>query len=95
MSADKHTRKDLHDLTAKLQDARTAAATPAAGERDKADLKLLEQEVAAQKLKARRPEAPAKPAASHGEAKLDKALEDSFPGSDPVSSLEPDSPKKK
>jgi hypothetical protein len=60
-----------------------------AGARDKADLKLLEQAVAAEKLKARRP-AEGKPpqAESEVDAKLDKALKDSFPGSDPVSFVE-------
>jgi hypothetical protein len=61
-----------------------------ASDREKADLKLLQQEVTAKKLKARRPtKKPAKtPAATDVEAKLDKALKDSFPSSDPVSFLE-------
>jgi hypothetical protein len=88
MSADKKTQSHLSDLKGKLKSAQEAANTPGAGGRVKADLKLLEQEVAAERLKAHRPEAPAKPAAAHGEAKLDKALKDSFPGSDPVSSLQ-------
>jgi hypothetical protein len=55
--------------------------------RDKADLKLLEQEVTAERLKAKRPAKKKDNPASEDE-KLDKALRDSFPGSDPVSFIE-------
>ena len=90
MPANKHAQAKLSDLNDKLQNAQDAAQTHDAGKREKADLKLLEQEVVAQKLKARRP-APKKQkkkAESEIDAKLDKALKDSFPGSDPVSFVE-------
>ena len=89
MPANKHAQEKLSDLNDKLQNAKQAAKTQDAGEREKADLKLLEQEVVAEKLKARRP-APSKKhkAESEVDAKLDKALKDSFPGSDPVSFVE-------
>jgi hypothetical protein len=88
MPANKHAHEKLSDLNDKLQNAKEAAKAGDAGKREKADLKLLEQEVAAEKLKAKRPE-PKKPTAeSEVDAKLDKALKDSFPGSDPVSFVE-------
>jgi len=87
MSVNKDAQHALNDLAPKLRNAKQAANTAEAGDREKADLKLLEQEVAAEKLKAKRPP-PAKPAATEVDAKLDKALKDSFPGSDPVSFLE-------
>jgi hypothetical protein len=87
MSANKHAHDKLSDLNDKLQNARQAAKSGDAGEREKADLKLLEQEVAAEKLKAKRP-APKRKAPSNADEKLDKALKDSFPGSDPVSFVE-------
>jgi hypothetical protein len=86
MPANKH-HQELDDVKQKLQNAKEAAKAPDAGEREKADLKLLEQEAAAQKLKAGRPPTKHK-AESEAEAKLDKALRDSFPGSDPVSFVE-------
>ena len=81
----------LDDLKDKLQDAKRAAHMPDASDREKADLKLLEQEVTAEKLKAKRPAAKKdkKPADGDVDAKLDKALKDSFPGSDPVSIVQP------
>jgi hypothetical protein len=87
MSANKHAHEKLSDLNDKLQNAKQAAKSGDAGEREKADLKLLEQEVAAEKLKAKRP-APKKRVQSEVDEKLDKALKDSFPGSDPVSFVE-------
>ena len=75
----------LDDLKDKLQDAKRAAHMPDASDREKADAKLLEQEAVAAKLKAKRPVKDEKPAESDVDAKLDKALKDSFPGSDPVS----------
>ena len=88
MPANKHAQAKLTDLEDKLQNAKEAADCDGAGDREKADLKLLQQEVTAEKLKAERP-APAKEAVASGiDAKLDKALKDSFPGSDPVSFLE-------
>jgi len=84
----------LSDLKDKLHNAKEAARSDDAGEREKADLKLLEQEVAGEKLKAKHPP---KPPAKNGEPevdkKLDKALKDTFPGSDPVSIVEPAAPK--
>jgi hypothetical protein len=87
MPANKRAHEKLSDLNDKLQNARQAAETGDAGEREKADLKLLEQQVAAEKLKAKRPPQKAK-AESEVDDKLDKALKDSFPGSDPVSFVE-------
>lgn len=84
MPANKHARAKLNDLTDKLHGAKKAANADGAGALEKADLKLLEQEVVAEKLKAKRPEPSARPPSSV-DGKLDKALKDSFPGSDPVS----------
>lgn len=84
MPANKHARAKLKDLTDKLQGAEEAASADGAGALAKADLKLLEQEVVAEKLKAKRP-APSTKAPTSVDGKLDKALKDSFPGSDPVS----------
>lgn len=87
MPANKHAHAELDDLKAKLHNARQAVQSDDAGEREKADLKLLEQEVTAKKMKTRRP--PSKePKHNDVEGKLDKALKDSFPGSDPVSFVE-------
>jgi translation elongation factor EF-Ts len=90
MPANKHAHEKLSDLNDKLQNAQDAAQTQDAGKREHADLKLLEQEVVAQKLKARRPASkkPKQKAESVIDGKLDKALADSFPGSDPVSFVE-------
>jgi len=89
--ANKHARLD--DLKDKLQDAKRAAHMPGASAREKADLKLMEQEVAAEKLKAKRP-AEKESSATDQDAKLDKALKDTFPSSDPVSLAQP-GPRKK
>jgi hypothetical protein len=88
MSANKRAQEKLSDLNHKLQNAKEAAHTHDAGEREKADLKLIEQDVVAEKLKARRPAPKPPKAESEVDAKLDKALKDSFPGSDPVSFVE-------
>jgi hypothetical protein len=90
MPANKRAHEKLSDLNDKLQNARQAAKTGNAGEREKADLKLLEQQVAAEKLKAKRPaqEDQKEKPESDVDSKLDKALKDSFPGSDPVSFVE-------
>jgi|SRR6185369_3301151 len=78
----KHARLD--DLKDKQQGAERAAHMPDASARDKADFKLLKQEVTAEKLKVKRPQKKEEtPTTVDG--KLDKALKDSFPGSDPVS----------
>jgi hypothetical protein len=87
MPVNKHAEAKLSDLNAKVKNAKDTARGGAAGDREKADLKLLEQEVAAEKMKAKRPPTPQKKAESV-DAKLDKALQDSFPGSDPVSFVE-------
>jgi hypothetical protein len=89
--ANKHAHLD--DMKDKLQDAKRAAHMPDASKREKADAKLLEQEVTAEKLKAKRPAKKESPATDQ-DAKLDKALKDTFPSSDPVSLTEP-APKKK
>ena len=81
--ANKHAHPD--DLKDKLQDAKRAAHMPNASAREKADLKLVEQEVAAEKLKARRPAKKKESSAGDTDAKLDQALKDTFPSSDPVS----------
>jgi len=94
MSANKRAHEKLSDLNDKLQNAKQAAKSGDAGEREKADLKLLEQEVTAEKLKAKRPP-PKKKAESAVDEKLDKALKDSFPGSDPVSFVEAGPSEKK
>src|SRR3954470_5337033 len=88
MSVNKHAEAKLSDLHAKVKNAKDTAQGGASGDREKADLKLLEQEVTAEKLKARRPQPKKKKAESEVDAKLDKALKDSFPGSDPVSFVE-------
>jgi hypothetical protein len=88
MSANKHAHEKLSDLNAKVQNAKEAVRSGKAGEREKADLKLLEQEAAAAKLKAKHPDHPKKKAETEVDSKLDKALKDSFPGSDPVSFVE-------
>jgi hypothetical protein len=76
----------LDDLKDKLPDAKRAAHMPNASAREKADAKLLEQEVTAERLKARHARKDEKKTSdSDVDAKLDKALKDSFPGSDPVS----------
>jgi hypothetical protein len=87
MPANRQTRAKLNDLNEKLHGAKKAAHADGAGALAQADLKLLEQEVVAEKLKAKRPEPPPKAPASV-DGKLDKALKDSFPGSDPVSFVE-------
>ena len=84
----------LDDLKDKLQGAKRAAHMPDASKREQADLKLMEQEVTAEKLKARRPAKKKDSSAGGMEAKLDKALKDGFPGSDPVAMAEP-APNKK
>jgi len=88
MPANKHAQAKLRDLNDKLQNTKDVARTEDPGKRDKADRKLLEQEIAAEKLKANRPAPTKKKAESAVEEKLDKALNDSFPGSDPVSFIE-------
>lgn len=90
--ATRHIRKEIEDKAAKTRNAREAAEAPDASDRDKADLKLMEQDLQAARQKSKR-SGGAKDAATVPtggskktmERKLDAALEDSFPGSDPVS----------
>jgi len=82
--------KELADAKAKLKSARAAAAAPDASERDKSDLKLIEQDyLALENRRKRDAAAAAKGAGADARKKvdrqLDKALEETFPGSDPVS----------
>ena len=96
MSKEKRVREELVDQAEKLLSAQEAAAKPGASARSTADLKIIEQQFQAEQQKADRlalrGERPAaKPATKEGkrEKKLDDALRDSFPGSDPVSLVEP------
>jgi hypothetical protein len=83
MKADKHHKMEQADLDAKVSEAKTAVDAGTASAREQADLKLLEQEALAKKLQAKHP--PKKAAGGSVDGKLDRALEDSFPSSDPVS----------
>jgi hypothetical protein len=96
MSASDPRQKELEDIELKLHNARQAAAAPDASERDKSDLKLIEQEYLAAQQKARRaPEGASKPDEQPSDPrkkldkKLDTALKDTFPSSDPVAIAEP------
>ena len=96
MSAIDTMRKELEDIELKLRSARAAAAAAGATEKDKADLKLIEQEYLAARQKAKHASSEAgKPQGqpSDPKAKLDKkldaALKDTFPSSDPVAVAEP------
>jgi hypothetical protein len=87
-----HARTEMKDKAEKLRSAKKAAAAPEATKRDEADLKIIEQEATAQKLKMQRDadKAAVQPKAGESDEKkldrkLDAALKDSFPGSDPVS----------
>jgi hypothetical protein len=84
-------QQEREDIELKHRSAREAAARADATEKDKADLKLIEQEYLAAQQKARRrskaddarrPRLDGKKAL---DKKLDEALEGTFPGSDPVS----------
>ena len=83
MTRDRHQKKEQADLEAKVSEAKSAVDSGTASAREQADLKLLEQEALAKKLQARHP--PKKAASGSVDGKLDRALEDSFPSSDPVS----------
>jgi hypothetical protein len=89
-------QKELEDIELKVRNARQAAAAPDASERDKSDLKLIEQEYLAAQNKARRArDSAGKPQAQPSDPKkkldqkLDAALKDTFPSSDPVAVAEP------
>jgi hypothetical protein len=94
MSSNDLVRKELADIELKLANAREAAAAPGASEREKADLKLIEQEYLAARRKAyREPDSGSddklpRDAKKKVDKKLDEALKASFPGSDPVSFVE-------
>jgi len=87
-------QQELHDIELKLHSAREAAGRAGATDKDKADLKLIEQEYLAARQKQRRQSnaGDAGRPALHGkkalDKKLDEALEGTFPGSDPVSFVE-------
>jgi len=94
MSKNERMRQELLDKAEKLLSAQEAVAAPGATERDRSDLKIIEQDFQAQKQKADRlalQEGDGKKApepvtlAEKMERMLDTALADSFPGSDPVS----------
>lgn len=89
-------RTELKDNVEKLRNAKKAAAAPEASKKDAADLKILEQEVQAQRLQMKRDAGkpteseavtakPGEPAEKVLDRKLDAALKESFPSSDPVS----------
>lgn len=87
MVESERTKKEIDDRTAKVRNAQAAAKAPDASEKDRADLKLAEQELLAKELKAQRgstKKGQPKTLEDKMERKLDAALEDSFPGSDPV-----------
>ena len=98
MSRSKRRKAELADKAVKVRSAQKAAAAPGASVRDKADLKLIEQDFLGEKLKAKHRQTigargadASKPASKLGQeldTKLDSALKDSFPGSDPVSFVE-------
>jgi hypothetical protein len=85
--------QERDDLKAKIASARKASA---ASEREASDLKMMEQELLALEQRIAREEtgkkssSAGKPASltEHMDKKLDAALKDSFPGSDPVSFIE-------
>jgi hypothetical protein len=87
-------QQELEDIELKLRSARQAAARAEATEKDKADLKLIEQEYLAAQQKERRQSTAgdaSRPRLDDRKAldkKLDEALEGTFPCSDPVSFVE-------
>ena len=96
MSAIDVLKKELEDIELKLSSARKAAEAPDAGEREKSDLKLIEQECMAMQQKIRRAEEAGdkhedKPidAKKKLDQQLDDALKGTFPGSDPVAVAQP------
>lgn len=95
MSSGDRMQNELADIGAKLAGARKAAGAPGASERDKADLKLLEQEYLAARRALYRQRDSDTNKSHHTDTKekvdekLDEALEATFPGSDPVSFAEP------
>ena len=86
MPSSQAVKKELEDLEMKVDNAREAAARPGAGERDKSDLKMIEQELVAAQNQAKHANHATRQ--EHKGDKLDSALKESFPGSDPVSIVE-------
>lgn len=85
-------RVELKGEVEKLRNAKKIASSPNATDKDKADLKLIEQEVQAQKLALKREPSTSVAVVAGPDSvkkqldrKLDAALKESFPGSDPVS----------
>ena len=92
MPSDPVVASELKDLKTKVESAREVAGRPQATERDKSDLKMIEQEYMAAQNKAKHADHAAKQhKATPSEPvkkvdhKLDAALQETFPGSDPVS----------
>lgn len=83
MAKTKQPTDRIVDLDEKLRNAKAAVEKNPDSPREQADLKLIEQEAAAERLNAKHPAQRAEK-----ESKLDKALKDSFPGSDPVSFIQ-------
>ena len=87
-------QQELEDIELKLRSAREAAGRAGATDKDKADLKLIEQEYLAAQQKERRQSnagdasRPRLDGKMGLDKKLDEALEGTFPGSDPVSFVE-------
>jgi len=87
-------QQELEDIELKLRSAREAAGRANATAKDKADLKLIEQEYLAAQQKERRqsnagdPSRPRLDGKKALDKKLDEALEGTFPGSDAVSFVE-------
>lgn len=82
-------KRELEEAQEKVRGARDAATTDTAGAREMADLKLLEADAAGRKLRSADEDNGRTIDKESGvEGKLDKALKDSFPASDPVSFLE-------
>ena len=86
--------QERDDLKAKIASADKSSST---SDRDASDLKMMEQELLALEQRIAREESSKatdtsdKPISVNEkiDRKLDAALKDSFPGSDPVSSIEP------
>jgi hypothetical protein len=83
--------QERDDLKAKIS---SANASSAMSDREASDLKMMEQELLALEQRiAREQSAPSGKSKARSrndkDSKLDAALKDSFPGSDPVSSIEP------
>ena len=96
MPASDAMQKELEDIEQKLRSAREAAAGPDATEKDKADLKLIEQDYLAARQKAKhagsgaaKPQGQSTDPKAKLDKKLDTALKDTFPSSDPVAVAEP------